>query len=354
MNDVATVTLPYVQAFTDRHGKTRYYYRRAGFKRVSLPGEPGSVEFAVAYEKAGKGLIERHAMEGPRSIGSAIAAYYATPRFKALKPSSRRAYRGVLEAFRKEHGRRPLAGVNHKRMEALLSPIWLERPAAAVVLRKRLKLVFDLAVKEGRIAANPLSTLQLALPDSDGHRAWTDDDLAQFAAFWKSGTRERLAFALLLDTGQRRSDVVTLGRQHLRDGKISLVQQKTGARLTVPVLPSLKAELDQIPADQMTFLLTQYGKPFSPAGFTQWFVERARKAGLVGLSPHGLRKARGRLLAEAGCTTHEIAAWLGHESLEMVQLYTKAANQARLADAAAARLEQAGNAECQPGLSNRA
>lgn len=352
MSDVATVSLPYVQAFTDRHGKTRFYYRRAGFKRVSLPGEPGSVEFAVAYEKAGKGQIVREAVEGPRSIGAAIAAYYASNDFKVLKASSQKTYRAVLERFRKEHGKRAIAGATVRRLKAILNLIASDTPSAALVLRKRLLPVFDLAVDEDWIAANPLKSIRLTTPDSDGHRAWDDDDLAQFAAFWKSGTRERLAFALLLDTGQRRSDVVGLGRQHWRGGAISLTQQKTGARLTVPVLPSLKAELDQIPDDQMTFLLTQYGKPFTPVGFTQWFVERAQMAGLYGLTPHGLRKARGRLLAEAGCSAHGIAAWLGHESLEMVQLYTKAADQARLAREAAAMLERFGNENCQPGVSN--
>jgi integrase len=41
-----------------------------------------------------------------------------------------------------------------------------------------------------------------------------------------------------------------------------------------------------------------------------------------------------RRLAEAGCTMHEIAAIIGHASLNEVQRYTKAADQARLARAA--------------------
>lgn len=102
----------------------------------------------------------------------------------------------------------------------------------------------------------------------------------------------------------------------------------------------------------MIFILTKYGKPFTLAGFTKWFRERAELAGLQGLTPHGLRKARGRLLAEAGGSAHGIAAWLGQESLEMVQLYSKAADQARLAQEAATVLEHARNADCQPAVSN--
>jgi len=55
-------------------------------------------------------------------------------------------------------------------------------------------------------------------------------------------------------------------------------------------------------------------------------------AGLpAGLSPHGLRKAACRRLAEAGCTPHQIMAVSGHKNLQEVVTYTEAANRARLA-----------------------
>lgn len=56
---------------------------------------------------------------------------------------------------------------------------------------------------------------------------------------------------------------------------------------------------------------------------------------------HGLRKAAGRRLAEAGATTKEIAAVLGHTSLDEVETYTRSADQAKLADTAIAKLKKA-------------
>jgi integrase len=56
----------------------------------------------------------------------------------------------------------------------------------------------------------------------------------------------------------------------------------------------------------MTFLLTDQGKPYTAAGFGNWFRDQCRAAGLSGCSAHGLRKAAARRLAEAGCSTHEI------------------------------------------------
>jgi len=85
----------------------------------------------------------------------------------------------------------------------------------------------------------------------------------------------------------------------------------------------------------MTFLTTREGKPFTAAGFTNWFRECCNEARLPnGLSAHGLRKAACRRLAEAGCSAPEIMSMSGHRSLREVQRYIAAADQVRMARAA--------------------
>jgi integrase len=75
-------------------------------------------------------------------------------------------------------------------------------------------------------------------------------------------------------------------------------------------------------------------------GFSQWMRGAIASAGLpLECQPHGLRKAAGRRLAEAGCTAHEIMAVLGHKTLTEAERYTRDADQARLASAAVAKLE---------------
>jgi len=134
---------------------------------------------------------------------------------------------------------------------------------------------------------------------------------------------------------------VRMGRQHMRNGVLSIVQQKTGQDVHVPLHPELKAAIDSLPFDNLTFLVTAQGKPFSPAGCTNWFREVAREAGLPdGLSPHGLRKATCRRLAEAGCTPHEIMAISGHRSLAEVTRYTVEADRKGLAQRAVDRLDR--------------
>src|SRR5882724_1582867 len=123
-----------------------------------------------------------------------------------------------------------------------------------------------------------------------------------------------------------------MGRQHIRNGALQVRQQKTGASLAIPIHSALKAVLDATPSEHLTFLTTKDGKPFSPAGFTNWFREMCNEAGLPkGTSAHGLRKAACRRLAEAGCSANVIASISGHASLREVERYTKAADQARMA-----------------------
>jgi integrase len=147
-----------------------------------------------------------------------------------------------------------------------------------------------------------------------------------------------LALALLLYTGQRRGDVVLLGRQHIRSEVLSLTQHKTGARVLIPVLPELRHVLDASELGDLTLLVTSFGRPFTPAGFGGWFRRRCNEAGLRGLSAHGLRKAAATRLANHGATAHELMAWFGWSTLREAERYTRTADRERLAHRAAAKL----------------
>ena len=190
------------------------------------------------------------------------------------------------------------------------------------------------AVEIGLREDNPATGVKLPNLRTEGYHGWTEAEIEQFEGYYAPGTKARLALTLLLYTGQRRGDVIRMGRQHIRDGAMHVRQQKTGIELVVPVHAKLAAIIAETSADHLTLLTTQTGKPFSAAGFGNWFRDRCDEAGLSHCSAHGLRKAAARRLAEAGCTMHEIAAITGHASLSEVQRYTKAADQARLARAA--------------------
>src|SRR6185295_7451982 len=95
----------------------------------------------------------------------------------------------------------------------------------------------------------------------------------------------------LLQTGHARVDIVRMGPQHIRNGKLSMRRQKTGVQFDIPLLPDLIEELKLHPVNDLAYLVTERGKPFGAASFGNWFRQRCNDAGLKGYSAHGLRKA---------------------------------------------------------------
>jgi integrase len=329
---------PYCNGFIDRHGKARWYFRRAGFKKVPLPGLPWSPEFMAAYEQALAGQPAPVGAERtvPGTLRALAVSYFASPAFQTTRPSSQYSRRNIIDRLCAEHGDKRVALLQRDHVVKLLA-----RAATAVAankLRSSLRALMQHAVEIGMRADDPTRDVR-RVPGgkSDGYHSWTEAEIEQFERRHLVGSRARLAFALLLYTGQRRSDVIRIGRQHLNDGAICVRQQKTGREVWIPVHDALAPILAEA-SSNMTFLLTDGGKPYTVAGFGNWFRRQCREAGLRGCSAHGLRKAAARRLAEAGCSTHEIAAITGHASLREVARYTEAADRKRLAQSAMAKV----------------
>src|SRR5262249_39302257 len=107
--------------------------------------------------------------------------------------------------------------------------------------------------------------------------------------------------------------------------------EKTDTPLLIPIHPELAGALAATPRNNLTFLVTERGKPFTPASFGNWFRARCNEASLPQCSAHGLRKAGATQLANAGCTIDQIKALTDHKALTEVPRYTKAADKAKLA-----------------------
>jgi integrase len=333
---MAKLNLPYVQRIVDRHGHIRHYYRRNGYSRITLPGDVGSAAFMRAYQEAGNGAkVEGAGQSKPGSVSALIAAYYRSAEWRALSVATQGNYRNILERFRDDYGDLSARDLGPQQIK-LIRDKGADKPGATRNLMKRLRGLYAFALDRDLVAINPVVGVKLPR-EGKGFRPWTEADIAQFVKHWPEGSRARLALALLLYTGQRRSDVVTMGRQHVRDGLLHVTQKKGGGKvmLALPLHPELKRTLDALPKDNLTFIMTAYRRPMTEAGFTKWFGECVVKAGLPSdLSPHGLRKAAARRLAEAGASPHQIAAITGHASLKEVERYTLSASQPILAKAA--------------------
>ncbi len=332
----------FVKGYTDRNGTARFYFRRKGFPSVPLPGLPWSPEFMAAHEEAMAGQPAQigRAKIKAGSLRALAVSYFGSAVFASMKANSQYVRRKIIERFCEEtdqDGKRYADKMAKKIQREHVVKLMARRaskPESANGLRKALRAMMQHAIEIGQRTDDPTRDVKAIRVKSDGFHSWTDKEIAQFEKHHKSGSRARLALALLLYTGQRRGDVIRMGRQHIRGGVIHVRQQKTGAELDIPVHPALSTIIADTPKDHLTFLMTQFGKPFTAAGFGNWFRDQCDDAKLPHCSAHGLRKAAARRLAEAGCTEHEIAAITGHASLREVQRYTRAADQKRLARAA--------------------
>jgi integrase len=327
----------YVHGFIDRHGKARWYFRRAGFKRVPLPGLPWSPEFMAAYEEtlAGQPAPIGAARVKPGTLRALAVSYFASPAFRTMRPSSQRSRRSVIDRLCAQHGDKRVALLQREHVVRLLASA--NTPVAGNHLRQSLRSLMQHAVEIGMRSDDPIRDVpKLPTGKGEGYHSWSEAEIEQFERRHLVGSRARLAFALLLYTGQRRSDMVRMGRQHLVNNAIWVRQQKTGREVWIPVHEALAPILAG--SSNMTFILNERGNPYTATAFGNWFRDQCRAAGLHGCSAHGLRKAAARRLAEAGCSAHEIAAITGHASLKEVARYTEAADRKRLAQSAMAKV----------------
>lgn len=335
------IMLPYVQQFQDKTGKVRRYFRRHGFPTRPLPGLPGSREFNAAYEaalayQAPPVKIERNQ---PGTVASAISLYLGSTAFGKLAPDTRRTRRNELERFRAAKADKRLKLMERRHIEKYIRD---KSFGSARNCLKALAPWLQWCVVEGLIAADITKGIARPTGSKEGYKTWPEDYVLRYRSHHAVGTKARLALELLVNTGAARVDVVQLGRQHVRDGIMSFRRHKTDVLVEIPVLDGLQAILNDMKAtDRLSFLLTDYGKPFSPAGFGNWFRDRCDEAGIPrGYSSHGVRKYAATLRANMGATAHELMSWFGWLTMREAERYTRQAERRRLAVGLGKRLNE--------------
>src|SRR5215203_1796749 len=351
----------YVHGYLDRHGKSRWYFRRPGFKKTALPGLPWSPAFMAAYEaaSAGQAIDIGASKTKPGTIRALAVSYFNSigpiPNsdclgFRSMKPSAQAVYRNIIHRFCEESGK---TGMKYRDMSAAtlqrehvikLMAARAERPDGANGLRKALRAMMAHAVSVGIRRDDPTQGIKSIKPKSkNGFHRWTEAEIAQFEARHPVGTKPRLAMALGLYTGQARQDVVAMGPQHIKNGVLHWTRKKTESttalELQIPIHSELRAVIDPTPSRHLTFLVTEFARENSVAGFGGWSPQQCDMANLRHCPFHGLRKAASVRLAEAGCTPHEIAAITGHASLKEIVRYTATADRKRLAASAIAKVK---------------
>lgn len=345
--------LRYVHQDVDRHGNVRLYVHKRGTRKIRIRAPSGSDAFLAEYKAALSALDNPQAAQTasgpskplPGTWRALVSGYAASPAFKALDPRTQRVRRGILDHTCLEPvapgaarliGDMPLTHFSAKVVKVLRDRK-ADAPEAGNARVKAVRQVFAWALDDEQrgVRTNPARDVAYLKGAGGGFHSWTRDEVDQYKATHPEGTKARLAIELMLLTGVRRSDVVTLGRQHRRDGWFRFVPFKGRKRaklLEIPVLPELAAIIDASPCGDLAFLVTAFGRPFTANGFGNRFRKWCDEAGLPAhCACHGLRKAGAAIAAENGATEHQLMAIFGWDTAKEAQRYTRAARRKKMA-----------------------
>lgn len=335
---------------TDRHGKVRVYFRRPGQPKVRLYGIAWTPGFMEQYERALNGTPASAASRKTKhgTWRWLCQQYFTSAEFcQQLESSTQTKRRQILESTFDEpirpgasetFGDMPLGRFSKKAI-FVLRDRKAKFPAAANARVKTVRLVLAYGVQrhEELVPSNSAREVPLFKTATGGHHTWSRDEVNRFMQHYPAGSKPRRAMALLLYTGARGSDVRLFGRQMIRDGLLHFQPKKTrkssGATVDIPIISALAAELSLGPQDHLTYLVTEYGRPFSVKGFGNWFNGKCKAAGLAHCTAHGLRKAGATIAAENGATEPQLMAIFGWSDTQQAAHYIKEANRKRLANA---------------------
>lgn len=357
---------------TDRHGNERWYYRKKGMPKVRLHEPYDSDGFWEEYSAAVLGVPYVKGRAAPKPVGVTPKAIPGTFRFlveqymaravAAQAPHTRSRKRLVLdeiclETCLSKTGVDPVSQFPYRKMEprhiAIIRDQKPGRPSAANNRLKIISAMFEWAIQPevAMATTNPVRGVKKLEESTDGHHTLTEQELAQFEDKHPLGSKARLAFAIFRYTGLRVCDAAVLGRQHLYSSRLSDGREELRFRITpkktskssavvvdMPVLAPLADAIAACPITNLTFLVTEYGKPFSEKGLgnkmRDWFDE----AGLNHCSSHGIRKADATIAAENGATGHQLMGMMGWTTLKQAEIYTRKAERKRLASSGAPHL----------------
>lgn len=308
-----------------------YYYHRITKTRLPPPDDPAFRKaFAEAHPKYGR--------YAPGTVGKLLTDYRQSPEWRDKAPMTQRRQLQYLYPLELVH-HVPVSEITRAWVMEVRDKIAATRGnAAANAFAKITRTVFSWARDRGRIEYSPLDRIKSL---KGGHLpAWTEEQF-EYAL---PQLPEHLRRVLILGryTGQRRGDLCRMTWADYDGHAIRVKQQKTGEELTIPIHTALKTELDQWKreATSTRILTSRRGFPWIDTHVSTELTQWVKTLKLPrGLNVHGLRKLAAASLAEAGCSTKEIAAITGHRTLSMVELYTASAERKQLAEAAILKLE---------------
>lgn len=335
----------------NRNGSLRYRVRVEGDKRrrITIPVGPDHSDFPHYYYAARTGEIwtPSRSKVAERSLDWLVGRYmeFLEKMVEAgqMSPATLKQRRSVLSRlcdFEDHEGTR----YGNCDMDAPTSAFleirdaWANRPGAADNLIKSIRAVYTWAIERDEIAHNPAAGIApINRNPKGGATPWTPADLKAFKKAHPKGTTAYLWLTLQAFTACRIGDAIWLGREQevTHNGQVWLEWQprkKGSAPVSIPMLPPLFEATRAAKIIGPAYVLNEKGRPFASTEALRVRVQRwCSAAGLSGRSSHGVRKAVAELMAESGCSQHQIMAVMAHTEARTSEVYTKGVQRRLLA-----------------------
>jgi integrase len=318
-------------------GETRHYFYawRGG---PPIDAEPGSPDFVRQYHEA-HALLRR---PKAATMMTLIAEFKGSAEFRALAPSSLRAYSNYIKLIEAEFSDLPLAALDDRRIRGEFKA-WRDRfantPRKADYAWTTLARILSFSKDRGLISTNPCEGGGRLYTADRTDKLWRDEDIAEFLG--SAAPEMALALMLALWTGQRQGDLLRLPWSAFDGSHIRFQQSKTGRRIVIPAGEPLRVLLSRTERRSPMTLTNKRGKPWTSDGFRTSWGKACAAAGIKGLTFHDLRGSAVVRLALADATVPQIATFTGH-SLRDVEAILDAhylGRDAKLAEIAIMKLE---------------
>lgn len=238
----------------------------------------------------------------------------------------------LLKWWRAEHGHRSIADLTPEALAEIRNTLSAKRNHASgrtgaisgsTVNRYMAVLshAMSLATREwGWIADNPVKRVTKRKEPRGRVRMLSDDERERLLAACRASRAWALepVVILALSTGMRRGEILGLRWADVdtKRKRLTLEETKNGERRGVPLSG---------PALDLLQKLAEAARPgplvFPVRAISDAWRNAAKKAGLVDFRFHDLRHTAASYLAMRGSSPSEIAAVLGHKTLQMVKRY---------------------------------
>jgi integrase len=270
---------PHLHLQITRHGKSAWYVRINKGPRVRIRAAFGTPEFDAEYQAAITGTPRaKKGTPEAGTLGWLVERYRDSSDWAALSVATRRQRENIFLGVLKTAAETRCVRITQTEIIA-----GKERrkstPAQARNFLDAMRGLYRWALDAKLVKLDP--TAGVSNPSrkkGDGFIVWTEEHVAAYQARWPIGTRQRVWLDLLLYTGLRRGDAVRLGRQHVRDGVVTLKTEKSGetVEVTLPILPILATTLVAGPCGDLSFIAGAGGQPLTKESFGNEFREACK------------------------------------------------------------------------------